>query len=88
LSLRKSEHGLEQSTQRGPHYPCPSLNTDSVFQSQELVGHAVRADKTRGKSPWPESASELYQPRDRHMSAKLVPTFTDRGCRVVSATDP
>jgi hypothetical protein len=22
------------------------------------------------------------------MSAKLVPTFADRGCRVVSATDP
>jgi hypothetical protein len=30
------------------------------------------------KSPWPESASELYRPRDRSLSAKLVPTFADR----------
>jgi hypothetical protein len=28
------------------------------------------------------------QPNDCHMSAKLVPTFANRGCRVVSATDP
>jgi hypothetical protein len=27
-------------------------------------------------------------PSDRRLSAKLVPTFADRGCRVVSATDP
>jgi hypothetical protein len=27
-------------------------------------------------------------PSDRRMSAKLVSTFADRGCRVVSATDP
>jgi hypothetical protein len=25
---------------------------------------------------------------DRRLLAKLVPTFADRGCRVVSATDP
>jgi hypothetical protein len=25
---------------------------------------------------------------DRRLSAKLVPTFTDRGCYVVSVTDP
>jgi hypothetical protein len=33
-------------------------------------------------------SSELYRPSDRRLSAKLVPTFADRGCRVVSATDP
>jgi hypothetical protein len=27
-------------------------------------------------------------PSDRRLSAKLVPTFADSGCRVVSATDP
>jgi CBS-domain-containing membrane protein len=37
---------------------------------------------------WLESASELYQPSDRHLWAKLVPTFEDRGCHVVSVTDP
>jgi hypothetical protein len=34
------------------------------------------------KNPWPESAN------DRRLSAKLVPTFADRGCHVVSVTDP
>jgi hypothetical protein len=33
-------------------------------------------------------ASELYRPSDRHLSAKLVKTSADSGCRVVSATDP
>jgi hypothetical protein len=27
---------------------------------------------------WPESASELYQPRDRRLPAELVSTFADR----------
>jgi hypothetical protein len=32
--------------------------------------------------------SELYRPSDRCLSAKWLPTFTDRGCHVVSVTDP
>jgi hypothetical protein len=40
------------------------------------------------QTPWPESASELYRPNDRRLSAKLVPIFADRGCHVVSVTDP
>jgi hypothetical protein len=32
--------------------------------------------------------SELYRPSDCRLSAKLGPTFADRVCRVVSATDP
>jgi hypothetical protein len=31
--------------------------------------------------------SELYRPSDHPLSAKLVPTFVDRGCRVVSSAD-
>jgi hypothetical protein len=42
----------------------------------------------RQKTPWPESASELYRPSDHRLSAKLVPTFEHRGCHVVSVTDP
>jgi hypothetical protein len=38
--------------------------------------------------PSPESASELYRPSDRCLSAKLMPIFAVRSCRVVSATDP
>jgi hypothetical protein len=44
-------------------------------------------DKTKNQTPWPESEGELYRPSNRLLSAKLVPTLTDRGCRVVSATD-
>jgi hypothetical protein len=40
------------------------------------------------KTPWPESASELYRPSDRRSSAKLVETFANRMCHVVSVTDP
>jgi hypothetical protein len=39
-------------------------------------------------TPWFQSASELYRPSDRSLSAKLVPTLADRWCQVVSATDP
>jgi hypothetical protein len=38
--------------------------------------------------PWSEPASELYRPSDRRLSAKLAPTFADRGCHVVIVTDP
>jgi hypothetical protein len=40
------------------------------------------------ETPWPQSASELYRPSGSLLSAKLVPTFADGECRVVSATDP
>jgi hypothetical protein len=39
-------------------------------------------------TPWSESASELFRPSDRRLSAKWLPTFADRGCHVVSVTDP
>jgi hypothetical protein len=38
------------------------------------------------KTPWPESASELYRPSDSRLSAKLVQNFADKGCHVVSVT--
>jgi hypothetical protein len=38
-------------------------------------------------SPWPESVSGLYRPNDHRLSAKLVPTFANRECHVVSVTD-
>jgi CBS-domain-containing membrane protein len=43
---------------------------------------------TNKQIPWPESASELCRPSDRRLSAKLVPTFADGGCHMVSVTDP
>jgi hypothetical protein len=35
-----------------------------------------------------ESASELYRPSDRCLSARLVPAFAERGCHIISVTDP
>jgi hypothetical protein len=40
------------------------------------------------KTSWPETASELYRPGDRRLSAKLVPTFADRECCMISTTIP
>jgi hypothetical protein len=44
--------------------------------------------KETKQTPLPQSASELYRPSDRRLSTKLVPTFADRGYRMVSSTDP
>jgi hypothetical protein len=40
------------------------------------------------QNPWSESASELYRPSDRRLSAKWLPTFAEKECQVVSVTDP
>jgi hypothetical protein len=53
-----------------------------------LTGLAASKNIQKKNTPWPECANELYRPSDRRLSAKLVPTFADRRCRVVSATDP
>jgi hypothetical protein len=45
-------------------------------------------EKQNKQTPWSESASQLYRPSDRCLSAKLLPTFVDKGCHVVSMTDP
>jgi hypothetical protein len=39
------------------------------------------------RTPWPESASELFRPSDRRLSPNSA-TFVDRRCHVVSLTDP
>ena len=38
-----------------------------------------RVENILSKTPWPQSASELYRQSGRRRSAKLVPTFADRG---------
>jgi hypothetical protein len=43
--------------------------------------------KLLNKTPWPESASELYRPSDSRLSAKLLPNVADRWCQMVSVTD-
>jgi hypothetical protein len=55
--------------------------------SRPLAFHCS-VHKTKLKTPWFQSASELYRPSYRRLSAELVPTSADRGSRVVSAADP
>jgi hypothetical protein len=55
-----------------------SINTCSFRENN-------KQNKLRGLS---RQANYTDLPSDRRMSAKLVPTFANRGCRVVSATDP
>jgi hypothetical protein len=46
----------------------------NLFRSQcHQLGSKIK------QTPWPESESELYRPSDRRLSAKLEPTFADRG---------
>jgi hypothetical protein len=40
------------------------------------------------QTPWSDSASELYRPSDRRLSVKWLPTFADKGCHMISVTDP
>jgi hypothetical protein len=62
---------------------CEQLATTGQLLSAKYIFNIKKT-----KTPWPESASELYRPSDRRLSAKRLPTFADRGCHVVSVTDP
>jgi hypothetical protein len=66
--------------------PCQSSeNAADPDNHAEVRGLCGIAKKT--KTSWPESASELYRPGDRVLSAKLVPIFSGRSRHVVSVTD-
>jgi hypothetical protein len=71
----------------------PSSSQDQQCGQQRVVSLISgelqsRPAKLKNWTPCSESASELYRPRDRRSSAKWLPTFADRGCHVVSVTDP
>jgi hypothetical protein len=64
-------------------YGTYSLN--SALKSSEALcsdtsDNAPQYSLLRGqnRTPWSESASELYRPSDRRLSAKLMSTFADR----------
>jgi hypothetical protein len=54
------------------------------YDENEDYREAIKLNYT----PWLQPASEQYRPSDHCLSAKLVPTFADRGCDVDSASDP
>jgi hypothetical protein len=63
-----------------------SRNSSSTMQTW-ILSHYIQGIDLK-KNFLAQSASELYRPSDRRLSVKLVPTYSDSGCRVVSATDP
>jgi hypothetical protein len=64
------------------------LEEDSVKGSCENPKEPSGSITNKKKTPGLRSASELYRPSDHRLSTKLVSTLADRGCRVVSATNP
>jgi CBS-domain-containing membrane protein len=52
-----------------------------------IIFSNMKTNKNK-QTPWSESVSELYRPSDSRLSAKLLPTFADKGCHVVSVMDP
>jgi hypothetical protein len=65
-----------------PMSVCLNVHITETVDVKRIYPHKKK------KTPWSESASELYRPTDRRLSAKLVLTFEDRRCHVVSVTDP
>jgi hypothetical protein len=53
-----------------------------------IIGSVSNRKELNKQTPWSEFASELYRPSDCSLSAKLLPTFEDIGCHVVSVTHP
>jgi hypothetical protein len=53
-------------------------NITFLFLSYFSLKNIEYKKKKKEKTPWPESANELYRPCDRRLSTKVVPTFEDR----------
>jgi hypothetical protein len=64
--------------------------TMRMESSNCIFGPAEEHDEytNKQKTPWSESAGELYRPSDSRLSAKWLSTFADKGCHMVSVTDP
>jgi hypothetical protein len=71
--------------------PIFTISTYRIVKKNHPKFSTKRVEQTRISTKqtnnvvW--SASELYRPCDRHL-AKLLPTFADRGCHMISVTGP
>jgi hypothetical protein len=77
---KKKKEWRPSSTTRGSSSLC-NIWTNARVRKRDWL-------KKLNSAPRPESASELYRPSDRRLSAKLVPISADRGYDMVSVTDP
>jgi CBS-domain-containing membrane protein len=63
--------------------------SDEVTSSRTRLGIYLASNRNEyQKKLRGLSLRAKYLPSDSRLSAKLVPTFADRGCHVVSVTDP
>jgi hypothetical protein len=90
--MLEATHLLPQETWR-QIYKATQVHTPSaVYSRGHLLAKLYDASLTLSSlliSYVAHSPSlKLYRPSDRSLLAKLLPTLADRGCRVVSATDP
>jgi hypothetical protein len=67
---------------------CGSVGKEPSVLFYRGMGWPQKFSGPYKETPWPECANKLYRPTDRRLSAKLVPTFADRECHVVSVNDP
>jgi hypothetical protein len=65
----------------------PIYITYSIY-TLKILEYLLLSRINTSKTPWSESASELYRPSDSSLLAKWLPTFADRGCHVVRVTNP
>jgi hypothetical protein len=84
-----TNHTLRDSNKKVLKLQCGISRREYLAVCKHGTQQSIRTQtKQNKKPPRPDSASELYRPNDRRSSAKLVPTFADRGCHVVRVTDP
>jgi hypothetical protein len=63
------------------------LSSLSMYVVRTLVCYFSTVSLNLTLWSWSKSVSEQYRPSDSRLSEKLVPTFADIGCHVVSVTD-
>jgi hypothetical protein len=87
--LTNSEWGTEDVWRENTEENIWTEEGLSVRRLEKLHNEELHNLYNKNKQTrWSESASELYRPSDRRLSAKWLPTFADIGCHVVSVTDP
>jgi hypothetical protein len=84
INWKGSERKLSCSNSATTPYPTvsdarsykPLLSTYQAKRCHNPESHNVNTLK-QNYTPWPQSASKLYRPSNRRLSAKLVPTFAE-----------
>jgi hypothetical protein len=74
LELAASIIRLGRCKEQRPPKLCKHLSLSVRIKDLTLPHFSYKK-----KTVWPESASDLYRPSYRRLSAKLVPTYADKG---------